>query len=752
MDNHFKPRFKPISISLFTAFFVALFLILLFIFARITFQQIGQLDSRLQQTNRVRAEAEIDRALAESIEKIRNQTRQLAAWEEVRQQLKAPSFYSYWYRHRAKNNSLISEQIIDIALYDATGKALDKIDTTQLPAQIDPDTDHQYIRLNQFEPLLVVIEPVSDEGAGARFGYIATLSRIVPIFLATGLFNLVDAQTISLDSTGLNRIGISDFKPLIRYQLNSDEYTDMLRQVMTETVIRLATLAGILSLIIFPLAARIMSRPIRQIAQHIDSLKRQSHQQINSAFQQPLLIQELDKIRQSLNDYHNQLNDVSSTLNEKTRQLQNLTHHDPLTGAKSRGSYDEYWREINDVFQNGRGRVSLILFDVDHFKAINDTYGHEVGDEVLITLSQLIKGILPSRDQLFRLGGDEFAAVFIGSHPRKATQIAKQIQIAVSRYPFNKLGIREPVRLSTGIAHSHPSDSDSLASLQWQANTAIYHAKRPGQPSIAIFSEEMAESTQGLLSNRTNSAVYAAVSHGTGLVMHYQPIVDLRSAKPHYFEALVRITHEGKLIMPSHIFPLIEAKGLEVDLDRAVIRRILADLRKGVIPPNTGVSINISAPTLIESELFDWLEELRPYMQDYKLLLEITETAIITQMQTARSHLSRLQSMGFRIALDDFGSGYSSLRYLGNMPVDVVKFDITLTRLIDTRSTPILTHLAQMILDCDHLLVAEGIENAHAAKQLASLGFRYGQGYYYGKPASTISLSATSEEQINHSA
>ena len=469
-------------------------------------------------------------------------------------------------------------------------------------------------------------------------------------------------------------------------------------------------------------------------------------------FQKPLLISELDKIRQSLNDYHNQLSDVSLTLNEKTRQLKNLTHHDPLTGARSRSAFDEYWHEINDVFQDGRGRVSLILFDVDHFRAINDTYGHEIGDEILITIAQLIQSSLPGRDQLFRLGGDEFTAVLIGSHYRKAMQVAKQVHLAVSRYPFEKLGIKEPVRLSMGIAHTRPSDASSLASLQWQANTAIYQAKRPGQPNIALFAEHMAENTQGLFSNRTRSAVYAAVSQGTGLVMHYQPIVDLRNGKTQYYEALVRIAHEGQLIMPSHIFPLIEAKGLEVDLDRAVFNRILTDLRQGQIPSGSGVSINISAPTLIESDLFEWLEELRNHMQDYKILLEITETALITQMQTARSHLSRLQSMGFSIALDDFGSGYSSLRYLGTMPVDVVKFDINLTRLIDTQSNPILSHLAQMILDCGHLLVAEGIESAGSAKQLAKLGFRYGQGYYFGKPAGTGDLVDSDIQAVNDTA
>lgn len=730
---------KPISISLFTALFVALFLLLLFIFGRIAFNEIDDLDAKFQQTSKMRAEKEVANALHLSIERMKIQARQLAEWEEIGQQIRNPAFYSYWYRHRAKNNNLISEHIIDIAIYDLDGKMLNFMDTAQLPQQTDSTKEHDYIQMNQFEPLLVVIEPVLDPLTKTRIGAVATLSRVMPQFLSSGQFAQVDPQSLRIDIATSDHLTSDQLLPYIHYKLTSDRFADDLRQVMTESVLRLASMAAILSLIIFPLAARIMSRPILQISQHIDLLKKHAGEPVTSSFQQPLLIRELDKIRQSLNDYHNQLNAATSTLDETTRQLRDLTQHDPLTGAKSRSAFDEYWQEINDVFQHGRGQICVILFDVDHFRAINETYGHEAGDELLVAVAQLIRHALPSREQLFRLGGDEFAAVLIGCNPRKATQIAKQIHLAVSHYPFDKTGVREPVRLSVGIAHANPATSTSLAKLQWQANVAIYHAKRPGQSNIVLFTEELAENTQGLFSSRTHSAVYEAIERGTGLIMHYQPIVELDSGRTHYFEALARIVHEGQLINPSHIFPLVEAKGLEVDLDRQVIQRILGDLKRGAIPAGTGVSINISAPTIVESELFDWLDAFTPFMKEYKILLEITETAIITQMQTARSHLSRLQGMGFLIALDDFGSGYSSLRYLGTMPVDVVKFDITLTRLIDSESgNPILSHLARMILECGHLLVAEGIETASSAKQLAGLGFRYGQGYYFGHPTVTI--------------
>ncbi|MCU7797355.1 MAG: bifunctional diguanylate cyclase/phosphodiesterase [Candidatus Thiodiazotropha sp. (ex Myrtea spinifera)] len=748
-----KIRFKPISISLFTAIFVAIFLLLLFFFGRVTYLEIEDLDSKFLAASTTRAEKEVQRALKLSIDRIKNQTKQLAKWEEVKQQLHNSMFYNYWYRHRAKANNLISEHTIDVAIYDLQGRMLSEVDTALLPNTIDTKALSDYILMNQFEPLLVIIEPVMDSKTESPQGFVATLSRVIPLFLSSGQFNQVDVDSLSVDISNSDRIASNELLPFIHYQLITDSYADTLRQVMTESVLRLAGMAAILSLIIFPIAARIMSWPILQISQHIDLLKKYNKNSVASSFQQPLLIKELDKIRQSLNDYHNQLSDVNITLSEKTKQLHDLAQHDPLTGARNRAAFDEYWHEINDVFQHSQGQISLLLFDIDHFKAINDTYGHEVGDEVLITVSQTLKNTLSGHERLFRLGGDEFITVLIGAHPRKAMQIAKQVHLAISRYPFEEMGIREPVRLSIGIAHTKPDSKASLASLQWQVNVATYQAKRPGHTNIVMFSEEMANSTQGLFSSRTHSAVYDAISQGTGLIMHYQPIVNLENGRSQYFEALVRIVHEGQLIMPSHIFPLVEAKGLEIDLDRQVIRKTLEDLNSGLIPVGTGVSINISAPSIVESDLFTWLEDFAPYMGEYKILLEITETAMITQMQKARSNLARLRSMGFRIALDDFGSGYSSLRYLGSMPVDVVKFDINLTRLIDSKNNnPILTHLAQMIVECGHLLVAEGIESASSAKQLGQLGFQYGQGYYFGRPSATIDEPVPNREYVDFSA
>ncbi|MCU7919203.1 MAG: bifunctional diguanylate cyclase/phosphodiesterase [Candidatus Thiodiazotropha sp. (ex Epidulcina cf. delphinae)] len=746
-------RLRPLSLSVFTTIFVAVFLILLFSLGHATYREIVELDHSFRTANKLRADAEIRAALNDAIDLIEKSTRQLAAWEEVAQQLNDVTFYSYWYRHRAKSNSLVSRHTLDVALYDQGGSVLSQIDTSLLPEAIETSDTGHYIQVSQYEPLLVVIVPVEDSLTKRTLGYVATLSRVLPAFNRLGHFSQVDPATLSIDIAETDRIPSQTFAEHIIYRLSSDPYTAALKSAVTQSLLRLAGIAFILTLLIFPLAAWLVNRPIMQVSQYIDRLKRDPQLTVATETQPPLLIKELDKIRVSLNAYHNQLNLVNSTLDEKTRELHNLAHRDPLTGVMSRSAFDDYWREVSGVFQYSRNQICLILFDINHFKALNDTYGHQTGDEVLIAISQTIKNLLQGGEQLFRLGGDEFATLLIGCNARKAMQIAKRCHLAITNYPFDKLGINEPVRMSIGLAHTSLDEAYSFDSLQWQADVAVHFAKRPGYSSIVCFTQDLAKNARGLYSSRTHSAVYEAIASGSGLIMHYQPIVNLEKGEPQYYEALVRIVHEGQLIMPSHIFPLVEARSLELDLDRQVIAKIIADLQNRVIPVGTGVSINISAPTLVESELINWLAPFKAYMQDYKLLIEVTETALITQLQTARNNLESLRSMGFRVALDDFGSGYSSLRYLGAMPVDVVKFDIALTRLIDDQANnPILNYLAKMITESGHLLVAEGIETAQAAEQLAKLGFRYGQGYYFGRPMLKIADPKSVKNPLNFSA
>jgi EAL domain-containing protein (putative c-di-GMP-specific phosphodiesterase class I) len=251
-----------------------------------------------------------------------------------------------------------------------------------------------------------------------------------------------------------------------------------------------------------------------------------------------------------------------------------------------------------------------------------------------------------------------------------------------------------------------------------------------------MFSEDLAQDSEGLYSSWVNSAVYDAVIYGSGLTMFYQPIANLDDGEVCHYEALVRIEKDGEMIQPSNIFPVVEARRLEVEMDRAVLRQVLADLRAGKLQPGTGVSINLSGPSVIHDQVCSWLAEFESLLKDYRIMIEVTETALITQIGLANENLSRLRQQGFEIALDDFGSGYSSVRYLASMPVDVVKFDISLIHgLSDKVQGNMVTHLAQMILESGHQLVAEGIEDMATLEAARAAGFVRGQGYLMGRPA-----------------
>jgi diguanylate cyclase (GGDEF)-like protein len=748
-----KIKPKPLSLSLFTTLFVLLYLVLLFALGNFSYREFELLDRRFQQASEASAATEIETALVQTIDLIKGISRQMSAWQEIKLQLDNSTYYRYWHQYRMMNIETISPHTLDVAIYDQQGDALPPTSSSLLPTHVEPGSTGYSIVVRDYKPQIVVTTAIEESVSGKKLGYLASISKLLPMLKQIQDFRYIDRDSITITIPESNDVSIQSLLVNMDYDLIDNPYAEAIRPVVKQSLIQLAGSALILTLLIFPLAAWLINRPILKISQQIDQLQSSPHTAFNQQRGKPLFIKELDKIQTSLYAYHNNLSQANSFLDQKTQELDAMAQRDPLTGVMNRRAFDAYWREVTDTFKHNSKEICLILFDIDHFKALNDTYGHHTGDEVLIAIAQILKTIFYSQEQIFRLSGDEFATILIGVSPRKAMQLAKQCHLAVTNHPFNNLGIHEPVRVSIGVADAKIEQGNNINALHWRADIAIHFAKRPGQSSIIRFQPELAENSRGLFSNRTHNAVYAAVTQGTGLLMHYQPIVDLQDGKPHYYEALVRIEHQGHLIMPSHIFPLVEAKSLDQDLDLHVIRKIITDLKAGLIPNGTGISINISAPTIIDNDLIDYFSAFKPFMDNYKLLIEVTETTLITQMQTARHNLEKLREMGFSIALDDFGSGYSSLRYLGAMPVDVVKFDISLTRLgNDNRENPILSYLAKMIIESGHLLIAEGIESVQVAEQLNRLGFRYGQGYYFGRPAHPLEKNTETENPGNYSA
>lgn len=293
------------------------------------------------------------------------------------------------------------------------------------------------------------------------------------------------------------------------------------------------------------------------------------------------------------------------------------------------------------------------------------------------------------------------------------------------------------MRISIGISKNSLKGIGKLPiePLIQQADIAMYASKRPGNPTINFYQQDMLAESVSVYSNEMNDAVNRLIEQGQGIVMHYQQIQRLNCLDDVYFEALLRLEYQDRLVYPGEIFPVVEAHRLEVDVDRLIVEQILRDLKKGLIPVGTGVSINLSAQSIIQHDVLEWMNVFIPFFEQHKLIIEVTETSLICQMDAASQNLTALRKMGFLVALDDFGSGYSSLRYLTSMPVDIVKFDISMTRALnDPVQATMVRRLAAMISEANYEIVAEGIEDEATLQRVNECGFDYGQGFLLGKP------------------
>lgn len=733
-------RLRPaLSITQYAGLFAGLTLVMFAIFGGLTYHEVQQVRADLAMSNATLAQQEIRRGGDHVLNYARRVTEGFAAWEEVRQQLDTPHFYAYWRSVRMRSSQVLPREVLDADVYDAAGHVLAPSSDSTLPARLQELPAKPALEFSGEEPTLILTSPVlRDDRSGQVHGHVAVRMRFLPL-LRLHSYRFVDAPSLRVVLPPGKAVEIDDLGSVIEFELRDNPMSSAVEEILTDAMVRLGAIIGVLSLLFYPLLVYLIGKPLCALTQHIDRLKEARGGLLMEPTDTLVPVAEVEKIRKSLNDYHEKLLDVHSSLDEKNKQLWKLAHHDALTGVMNRRAFDEYWRNVSELLGDLRFGVCLVLFDVNHFKAINDSYGHQTGDRVLKAIAGCVQSVLRRGEQLYRLGGDEFAAVLIDCDRKDALRMADRCQQAIAAYPFHRIGTREPIRVSIGLAHAATTASEALQALHWQADVAMYHAKRPGRSHVAMYTDEMAESTQGVFSNWVNNAVFEAITHGVGLTMFYQPVVNLADSTVTYYEALLRIRHGDEWILPSNIFPVVEARRLEVDLDRAIFRRILQDVRERRLPPGCGISLNLSGPTLSNPQVKDWLEPFRSHMDAHRFILEITETALITHLGVANEVLDQLRLMGFEVALDDFGSGYSSVRYLASMPVDVVKFDISLIRLLanDTQRSIVL-HMARMILESGYKLVAEGIESEEQLAQVREAGFAFGQGFLFGRPQEMV--------------
>lgn len=743
---------RPVRISHLSLAFIAAIALLAVILGLLMASELDEISDTLSEQEQAAARDELITALRNLDTEMSEIGSRLANWDETRQHLIVDDYYILWRDDRARDAGYIPASTDAVALYDRQGNILrparkDAAMPAQLPASkqaifqaSSSDTDSEgHLHITYYLPVY------ADPQHSIQLGSVGIKMDLIQELLHLQPFRYMNIDRVQLRSDTLQVQRLTDLLPNIRYETLPNQSLSMVRELFRTELLRILFLVVLIFILASWLLQRFIVRPLQSITRQIDALQDTADDRpLQTPADYPLPIAELDHICGSFNNYQNRLAELHGNLEQSSRDFYQQARHDALTGIFNRRAMDEDWQNTEPAADGHC--CAFLLFDCDHFKAINDSYGHDVGDSVIKGIAHSISDSLRSGDHLYRIGGDEFATFLRHTDRATAEHIAERCLERVQAHDFRDYGLSEPLSISIGLAFSD-TKLRNLSELQKQADLAMYAAKRPGSRKIVAYHHGLGE-VAPLVANRSLNLVFDAIAHPDRFRMHYQPIMRLPDQQPDYVEALARIRMDGgQLLAPAEIFPIVSSRRLDTEFDLAIISAVQQDLKQGRLPVGQGVSINISAPGIVHAKIITALLALRNAEPERKLVIEITETALITQIATASNHLRTLRQAGCLIALDDFGSGYSSLRYLSSMPVDLVKFDISMIRLLDhpqANQRALTEKIATIVKDAGYAIVAEGIENIATLNKVQAIGFDYAQGFLFANETSASSTSSTS--------
>jgi diguanylate cyclase (GGDEF)-like protein len=427
------------------------------------------------------------------------------------------------------------------------------------------------------------------------------------------------------------------------------------------------------------------------------------------------------------------------------RRRQSIT--DELTGLGNRrylnAVLDTFFADYHEAAARPR-TIALLFVDLNHFKEVNDTFGHAIGDKLLKQLGPRLSACVSKDDLLIRLGGDEFVVILVDADTDHATTVAQRLTDGLAE-PFVTDTVRIPIGASIGIAVA-PADATDPAGLLWCADIAMYRAKLTGAPFATYQPDLDKTANRMLLLHELKTAI-----DERQLVLHYQPQLDLRTGEIIAVESLVRWAHPRLgIVPPAEFLPLAEEAGLMGPITALVLTESLAQCaawrRAG---KHLSVSVNISPVNLLDPGFTTLVRDLLDSYQvpAEALVLEITETTAITHFDRSQSVISELQDLGIVVSIDDFGAGFTSLGHLSNLAVRELKLDRVFTAALTGDDRGRALDLVRATIELGHALglriVAEGIEDSATLELLSSLGCDLGQGYYIStpKPASLLTLA-----------
>ncbi|MEL7647610.1 MAG: EAL domain-containing protein [Sedimentibacter sp.] len=429
--------------------------------------------------------------------------------------------------------------------------------------------------------------------------------------------------------------------------------------------------------------------------------------------------------------------------------IRRMAYHDSLTGLPNR---DKFVMEIERMAeeQRGLGKFAVAFLDIDNFKYINDTLGHPTGDEFLVYVSKELSSAVKNPDMIARLGGDEFG-ILVTCFENEEELVSRLECIKNSLGSFWISDNREfLVSMSIGAA-VYPHDGTNASTLLKNSDIAMNVAKKDGKNKSVIYKRNIHEDIiwHIQMSNKLQKAL-----DNKEFMLYYQPQIELSTGKIVGLEALVRWKHPDEgFISPADFIPVAEETGQIYLLEQRIVKNALIQKMKWDKSGFNDVvlSLNLSSKTLISDSNFRQIEAiLEDFDMDYsKIVFEITETVLISNIELAMERLNKLKEIGLQIALDDFGTGYSSITYLKKFPIDIIKLDKSFVNSITgrDRDVSIVKFILLLANDLNMSVVAEGIESADQLEYLKIINCQMGQGYYIGMPSPAEDISILLEQR-----
>jgi len=451
------------------------------------------------------------------------------------------------------------------------------------------------------------------------------------------------------------------------------------------------------------------------------------------------------------------LTDISE-LKEAERQISHQAFHDTLTNLPNRALFMEH---LKMAIKRGKRRAdyhfAVLYMDIDRFKLVNDSLGHSAGDNLLNAFAERLRVSLRDIDILARLGGDEFVILIEDiENEDYASIVAERLQQAL-KHPFmvNNKEIFAPA--SFGVV-PNTQDYNLPEDIMRDADAAMYHAKEKGRAQYKVFDKKLHEKARHLLQRETD---LRKAIHRDEFVNHYQPIVSLKTRSLVGFESLIRWNHpQLGLIYPDSFISIAEDTGLIIPITRLLLQEACADLKSWQDQiqdlQKLTMNINISSKHFLLPSLLEDIKDILNVtgLPPDHLKLEITETALMEDVEETVRHVNRLRDYGLQIVIDDFGTGYSSLSYLQRLPIDTLKVDRSFVSRI--QNTPdgnrnIVEAIISLAHRLDMSVVAEGVETLEQHAILLNMNCQFGQGYLFSKPIPKQEVDVLIQEMLEFS-